>query len=206
MDATILTTLFCFIILVVNLLMFVQQRDLTTQLHHYVDRSDLHTEKLRTILSILQQLEAKQDLMFNNSPPVPGEDSRLIPIATPEHTITPSTIVDWSQCHWVNAPGEPQPDLDNADLCNKSSILKSIEATLIEQLKPNVSVTLPPDAFQKLAAQKLKEHEARKPYAKSNINNGTIEMPAPKKRGPKPGARLGIKRGPYKKKARIDTV
>lgn len=108
MDATILTTLFCFIILVVNLLMFVQQRDLTRQLHHYVDRSDLHTEKLRTILSILQQLEAKQDLMFNNSPPVPGETLPSLPVVVAEE--------DWSQCHWINAAGEPQPKLDNVEL------------------------------------------------------------------------------------------
>lgn len=46
---------------------------MSNRLNHYVDRSDLHSEKLATIISILQQLEAKQDLMFNNSPPVPGE-------------------------------------------------------------------------------------------------------------------------------------
>ena len=73
MDASILTTFFCFILLVINLLLFTQLRDLTKQVHHYVDRSDLHSEKLRTIMSILQQVEAKQDLMFNNAPPVPGE-------------------------------------------------------------------------------------------------------------------------------------
>lgn len=53
--------------------MFMQQRELKKQIHHYVDRSDLHSEKLRTIISILQQLEAKQDLMFNHCPPAPGE-------------------------------------------------------------------------------------------------------------------------------------
>ncbi len=73
MEATILTMFFCFILLVLNILMFMQQRELKKQIHHYVDRSDLHSEKLRTIISILQQLEAKQDLMFNHCPPAPGE-------------------------------------------------------------------------------------------------------------------------------------
>lgn len=46
---------------------------LSKKLNHYIDLAMGHTESLRTILSILQQMEAKQDLMFQNAPPVPGE-------------------------------------------------------------------------------------------------------------------------------------
>jgi len=107
MDATILTTFFCFILLVLNIVLFMQFRDLTIHVNAHMDRSDLHSEKLKTILSVLQQLEAQQHLMFSNSPPVPGETLPSLPVVTKD--------TDWSEGYWVNAPGEPQPDLDNAD-------------------------------------------------------------------------------------------
>ena len=91
MDAAILTTFFCFILLIINLLLFTQLRELSNKLHHYVDRSDLHSENLQTILSILQQLEAKQDLMFANSPPVPGE--QLIVLENSGTNCTPASLL-----------------------------------------------------------------------------------------------------------------
>jgi len=55
-------------VLALNELMILKRK-----VNAHLDRSDLHSEKLHTILSILQQLEAKIDLIFSHSPPVPGE-------------------------------------------------------------------------------------------------------------------------------------
>lgn len=74
MDLQILTTVFCFISLVLGFTALTALSNLKAKVNAHLDRTDLHTEKLKTILSILQQIEAKQDLMFNNAPPVPGED------------------------------------------------------------------------------------------------------------------------------------
>jgi len=75
MDLAILTTIFCFISLVLGFTALTALSNLKLKVNAHLDRTDLHTEKLKTILSILQQIEAKQDLMFNNAPPVPGEES-----------------------------------------------------------------------------------------------------------------------------------
>jgi len=55
-------------VLALNELMILKRK-----VNAHLDRSDLHSDKLATILSILQQIEAKQDLLFNNAPPAPGE-------------------------------------------------------------------------------------------------------------------------------------
>jgi hypothetical protein len=73
MDLQILTTIFCFISLVLGFTALNALSNLKRKVNAHLDRTDLHSEKLQTILSILQQIEAKQDLMFNNAPPVPGE-------------------------------------------------------------------------------------------------------------------------------------
>ena len=197
MDAAILTTFFCFILLVINLLMFTQMRDLTKQLHHYVDRSDLHSEKLKTILSVLQQLEAKQDLMFNNAPPVPGETSEL-----PREAQWLPNCNKEGNLYWVNPPGAPKPNLDNRDI---------LEGGNMGWMGWNskVSTTVPthkPEDVLKASKKAKADFEARQPYHVSNIANGVIELPGPKKRGPKPGSTKGIKRGPYKTKARLRTI
>lgn len=106
MDASILTTIFCLILLVLTVLALNELLVLKQKINAHLDRTDLHTEKLKTIMSILQNLEAKVHLMFNNAPPSPGETT--IP--------TLYTPTDWSKCKWQNAPGEPQPDLDNSDM------------------------------------------------------------------------------------------
>ena len=74
MDATILTTFFCFVLLVLVILVLNELMILKRKVNAHMDRTDLHSGNLTTILSILQQTEAKLDLIFNNSPPAPGQD------------------------------------------------------------------------------------------------------------------------------------
>ena len=97
MDATILTTFFCFILLVLVILALNELMILKRKVNAHLDRTDLHTDKLHTILSILQQIEAKQDLLFNNAPPAPG------------------------QAYWSEMPGlDSQPATPNPDFrCTK---------------------------------------------------------------------------------------
>lgn len=73
MDLSILTTVFCFISLVLGFTALSALSNLKAKVNAHLDRTDLHSEKLATIISILQQIEAKQDLMFSNAPPFPGE-------------------------------------------------------------------------------------------------------------------------------------
>src|SRR5208282_86074 len=73
MDATILTTFFCFIILIVVALLFIRMYHLQALIEHHIDLTINEKEHARTALKILQHLEAQVHLMFNNAPPVPGE-------------------------------------------------------------------------------------------------------------------------------------
>jgi hypothetical protein len=185
MDASILTTFFCFILLVVSILLFTQIRDLSNHVNVHMDRSDLHSAQLNTCLSILQQLESKIDLMFNNSPPVPGETSIN---DSPSERAAGLDIINWADCRWQNAPGEEQPDMDNADM----------------QVSTIVPTHKPEDVLRAVIKAR-EDFEAKRPYAKSKPAHATIELPAParKKPGPKPGTTKGIKRGPYKKTRKI---
>ncbi len=73
MDPTILTMVFCLILLVLVITVLTALSGLKLKVNAHLDRTDLHSEKLATIISILQQIEAQQHLMFSNAPPVPGE-------------------------------------------------------------------------------------------------------------------------------------
>ena len=73
MDASILTTFFCFILLVLNIVMFTKLMHLQALVEHHIDLTISEKEHNRTGLKILQSLEAQVHLMFNNAPPVPGE-------------------------------------------------------------------------------------------------------------------------------------
>lgn len=73
MDFTIIATFFSFISLVICALIVVQVYTLANKLDAYLDHAIGHTESLRTMISQLNQIESKQDLMFNNAPPAPGE-------------------------------------------------------------------------------------------------------------------------------------
>lgn len=73
MDATILTTFFCFIILVLVALIFARMANTQAMVEHHIDLTITEKEHNRTALKILQQLEAQVHLMFNNAPPCPGE-------------------------------------------------------------------------------------------------------------------------------------
>src|SRR6266404_3908657 len=73
MDATILTTFFCFIILVLVALIFARMSRTQAMVEHHIDLTISEKEHARTALKILQHLEAQVHLMFNNAPPVPGE-------------------------------------------------------------------------------------------------------------------------------------
>lgn len=107
MDLSILTTFFCLILLVLIVVALNELMILKRKINAHLDRTDLHSDKLHTILSILQQIEAKQDLIFNNAPPSPGE---------PQYSARSSLLEDWSKCAWQNAVGAPEPILDNADM------------------------------------------------------------------------------------------
>jgi len=73
MEWSILTTFFSFISLVIATLMFTRQDLLAKKLNTYIDLAIQQTETLRTAVSILQQMESKQDLMFKNAPPISSE-------------------------------------------------------------------------------------------------------------------------------------
>lgn len=207
MDASILTTFFCFILLVINLLMFTQLRDLTNHVNVHMDRSDLHSSQLNTCLSILQQLESKIDLMFNNSPPVPGEIPTLftpsIPVATPEY--------NWKE--QLHKPGVQTvyvpEDWNSITTLTTTDCTEKVSTTVPTVFSPEGYLhTLPPrnpEAVLRAVIKAREDFEAKRPYAKNKAAQPTIELPAParKKPGPKPGTTKGIKRGPYKKKAHI---
>lgn len=78
MDATILTTFFCFIILVLVALVFARMSRTQAMVEHHIDLTIAEKEHARTALKILQQLEAQVHLMFNNAPPCPGEPKSLV--------------------------------------------------------------------------------------------------------------------------------
>lgn len=73
MDATILTTFFSFIILVLVALLFIRMYHLQALIEHHIDLTISEKEHSRTALKILQHLEAQVHLMFNNAPSAPGE-------------------------------------------------------------------------------------------------------------------------------------
>ena len=178
MDASILTTFFCFILLVINLVLLTQLRDLTNHVNAHMDRSDLHSSQLNTCLSILQQLESKIDLMFNNAPPCPGElpSDPITKVYVPENwnSITTLANTDWPE---------------------------KVSSTVQPVFSPEGYLhTIPPRNPEAVLKTK-KDFEAKLPYAKSKPEHPTIELPAPSRRkpGPKAGSTKGIKRGPYKK-------
>ncbi len=147
-------------ILALNELMILKRK-----VNAHLDRTDLHTDKLCTVLSILQQLEAKQDLMFNNAPPVPGQEE-------PPHRVLAKTIVtsneDAPDGHTWHYPKVYVPEPVFPDGWGK------------------VSITMPTEKRASVvkAVKKAKgDFEARKPYHASQIDNGVIPLEAPRKRG-----------------------
>ena len=88
MDATILTTFFSFIILVLVALQVIRVYHLQALIEHHIDLTIAEKEHSRTALKILQHLEAQVHLMFNNMPPAPGE-----PVSEPQ--VIPEVIVDY---------------------------------------------------------------------------------------------------------------
>ena len=64
--------------------MVIAIRDLINRVNHYVDRSDLHTEKLRTCIEILQQVEACQHLMIAKTMPEKKEKPKAKRVMTSE--------------------------------------------------------------------------------------------------------------------------
>ena len=211
MDLTILTTFFCLILLVLSVLALNELMILKRKVNAHLDRSDLHSDKLATILSILQQIEAKQDLLFNNAPPAPGEAywSQMPGIdSQPDPTFPDFRILkskeDAPEGHSWNYP-IPNPI---AGHFTHSEV--KVSSTVPTEIIPPVNVPFaesrygqgvprPPKKTRSVekAAQKAKsDFDARLPYHMSKIDNGVIPLEAPKR-----GARLGVKRGPYKKKA-----
>lgn len=175
MDASILTTFFCFILLVLvilalNELMILllvlvilalnELMILKRKVNGHLDRTDLHTSSLNTILSILQQIEAKQDLLFNNAPQAPGE----------------MAVDDIGEGHsWyypkIYLPENSVEDFYQPDVILSSTVTKKKRAKVVD-LK----------AALYLAKQKLKEHQIK-------------PLPAmlPKKRGRPKKAPLELK-------------
>ncbi len=88
MDATILTTFFSFIILVLVALLFIRMYHLQALIEHHIDLTISEKEHSRTALKILQHLEAQVHLMFNNALPAIGE-----PVVEPQ--VIPEVIVDY---------------------------------------------------------------------------------------------------------------
>jgi|GEM_PF-5318577 len=77
MEWSIVTTFFALITLVIAALVLVMQDRIAKRLDHYVDHALSNTNSLKTMLSMITQMEAKQDLMFNNSLPAPGETTKV---------------------------------------------------------------------------------------------------------------------------------
>lgn len=76
MEWQILTTFFAFISVVLLVLLFTKQHVLARKLDYYLDHNMTLSDKVKLILSIVEQIESKQDLMFKNARPMPGEVTR----------------------------------------------------------------------------------------------------------------------------------
>jgi len=207
MDLTILTTFFCLILLVLSVLALNELMILKRKVNAHLDRSDLHSDKLATILSILQQIEAKQDLIFNNAPPAPGECSKE---DAPEDHSWHNPRVRFVDQDRSSDPEFPIHCLPRPIAGHFTHSEVKVSTTVPTEIIPPVNVPFaesrygqgvprPPKKTRSVekAAQKAKsDFDARLPYHMSKIDNGVIPLEAPKR-----GARLGVKRGPYKKKA-----
>jgi hypothetical protein len=123
MDASILTTIFCLILLVLMVLALNELTILKRKANAQLDRTDMYTDKLHNIISILQQLETKQDLLFNNAPPAPGE-------------------AYWSQMPGVNS--QPDPNFPDFRVFAESEPVYPIPVNVpFEQSRYNKKLTVP---------------------------------------------------------------
>lgn len=61
MDIELVTILFCFILLIINTLIFARQTSFFNLYRHSIELRMAEIEKTRTILAILQKIEAKID-------------------------------------------------------------------------------------------------------------------------------------------------
>lgn len=185
MDASILTTLFCFVLLILVILALNELMILKRKVNAHLDRTDLHSSKLATILSVLQQIEAKQDLIFNNAPPAPGETVEV------EDDI--GEDLKWVDTFPIREVG-PESDVKAIDLPdgtvyfieNRGETFRQAAARALEEHKAKLSTTVPTEKKTSVvkAAQKARgDFEARLPYHTSKIDNGVIPLDAPKKRG-----------------------
>jgi hypothetical protein len=191
MDLTILTTFFCLILLVLMVLALNELMILKRKVNAHLDRSDLHSDKLATILSILQQIEAKQDLIFNNAPPAPGETSKED--APEDHSwhyprITSSGQFTYSEPVFPTQWGKiSETDLDIAEdrfgqSCEKVSITVPTEITPLQELRKSAEEHgwLPPEQY--ISEKAIPPVNV--PFAESRYGQG-VPRPAKKRGRPK---------------------